>query len=521
MAGFRWLTVGILCCLAVLASGVVWHVSTRSAQSDRSGVGASGLAPAFRTHDFPEVNPPGFDRLKAAADRRWHSGLHGLTSPVSGPPSVVATLGVDGQHDRNWTPSDSTLAISSTRVVEWVNERFGVYDKSLVLKSAGTLPSITGQASTFDPQVIWDGVTKRFYFFADTQVGVGTGNFGLAYGFSKTTSGTTWCSYNISYGTTLPDQPKIGDTKHFWFAGINEYANARNWTDTRIVSAQKPPAGTITTCPTVPAATSNAITTSTGSLLFNASGVRQDDPGSKGYAITNDAYLGSSNLELVTLKETQTGLSINTVAKAIAIGAFTFPAGAPQPNGRFVDTIDPRTMLSQSAVDPRFGANMVWTSFSAGGGAGSQVDWFEVNPTTLTVAQQGTAGGSGLYAFNGAIAPDRVVHGSTKAFGSDMVMIYSTSSSTATPAVVSVSKIGGNAQSAPVTLKLSPGSDIDFSCQTVGSTCRWGDYSGAVSDLTAPATGTEGVIYAVNMYASGGTSTTQSNWNTWLTELTP
>lgn len=35
------------------------------------------------------------------------------------------------------------------------------------------------------------------------------------------------------------------------------------------------------------------------------------------------------------------------------------------------------------------------------------------------------------------------------------------------------------------------------------------------------ATGSEGVIYAVNMYASGGTSSTQSNWNTWLAELTP
>ena len=137
------------------------------------------------------------------------------------------------------------------------------------------------------------------------------------------------------------------------------------------------------------------------------------------------------------------------------------------------------------------------------------------------MAPQGTAADPGLYVFNGAIAPDRVVQGSTKAFGSNMVLIYSTSSSTATPAVVAVSKIGAGAQSAPVTLKTSSGSDIDFTCSGVGSTCRWGDYAGAVSDTAAPATGTEGVIYAVNMYPSGGTSTAQSNWNTWLTELTP
>jgi hypothetical protein len=489
----RWLALGLLGCVAVVASGLLWHASTRSAHSNRPGTEASGLAPAFRTHDFPEVNPPGFDRLKEAANSRWHGGSHGSFSPqASGPPSVAATLGINGQSDPNWTPSDSTVAVSPTRVVEWVNERYGVYDKSLSLKSSGTLPSITGQGSTFDPQVIWDGATNRFYFFADTQVNAGNGNYGLAYGFSKTPSGTTWCSYNINYGTTLPDQPKIGDTKHFWFAGINQYPNGKKWSDTRIVSAQKPPKGKITTCPTVPAATSNAITNSTGSLLFNASGVRQDDPGTKGYAITNDAYLGSTNLELIAMRETSTGLSVNTVAKAIPIGAFTFPADAPQPNGRFVDTIDPRTTLSQSAIDPRFGANMIWTTFNAGGDAGSQVDWFEVNPSTLAVAQQGTAADPGLYVFNGAIAPDRVVQGSTTAFGSNMVLIYSTSSGTATPAVVAVSKIGAGAQSAPVTLKTSSGSDIDFTCSGVGSTCRWGDYAGAVSDIAAPANGDRG-----------------------------
>src|SRR5215210_1335874 len=110
-----------------------------------------------------------YERAKAAARR--HAGGGGKTT-------YAAAQGADPETFRSWegirdrkggTPSDSTGAIGPTRYIELVNTKYAIYDRSNDAPiSEGTLNELAGEppypkADVFDPQIIWDPTTKRFY----------------------------------------------------------------------------------------------------------------------------------------------------------------------------------------------------------------------------------------------------------------------------------------------------------------------------------------------------------------------
>ena len=79
--------------------------------------------------------------------------------------------------------------------------------------------------------------------------------------------------------------------------------------------------------------------------------------------------------------------------------------------------------------------------------------------------QSGTVASSSLYAFNPAISLDRAVTSSgSAAFGADMVLGFTASSSATFPADYMVSKIGSNARSGFVLVHAGPGNDMGFEC---------------------------------------------------------
>jgi hypothetical protein len=123
--------------------------------------------------------------------------------------------------------------------------------------------------------------------------------------------------------------------------------------------------------------------------------------------------------------------------------------------------------------------------------------------------------------FNPAIAPDRAVTATRAAFGSDMVMGFTTSSAGAFPADQMVSKVGAGAQSAFVLVKQSPGADQGFDCVQLGI-CRWGDYSGATPDPGSSLTAARGHVWLVNMWAKGGgVNAAAAEWGTWVWQAAP
>ena len=118
------------------------------------------------------------------------------------------------------------------------------------------------------------------------------------------------------------------------------------------------------------------------------------------------------------------------------------------------------------------------------GGAGSQINWYEVNTASGGLAQSGVVSSLSLYLLNTGISNDRTCTDTTCAHGDAMVLGFTTTSKSVFPAIQMVSKIGAGPQSGFVLVKQSAKSDKNFSC----SPCRWGDYGGATPDPAASLT---------------------------------
>ena len=124
----------------------------------------------------------------------------------------------------------STGAIGPASFVQLVKARAGIFNRTTgSLKASGTLDDLAGVAASvisFDPQVIWDPTTNRFYYTMDSMFAATDQR--LSWGFSKTSDPsnvtTDWCHYTLSYGIKFPDYPKLGDSQFFLIIGANVYS---------------------------------------------------------------------------------------------------------------------------------------------------------------------------------------------------------------------------------------------------------------------------------------------------------
>lgn len=447
-------------------------------------------------------------------------------------PSVIG--GGSGMTDTSVTPPDPNGAISPTEYVEMVNEKIGVYNRSGSLLSSNTEAGFTGlSAINGDGVMLWDAGQNRFFFAA---LYLPSGSNELAFGFSKgpspSAAASDWCAYHSTFGTygaDFPDYPKIGTTSDFILIGANRFNGAGTaFLGGDIVWASKPPAGTLSTCPAL-----GSFTTGYQRSLLNANGTQastpqpahQADPSGTGYVLANQDPGGgvSSVLSVFQVtKDATTGRAVFGAAKTVSVAAYQYPPSAPQRGtNRTLDTLDARLMNVVSAVDPRFGGVALWTQHTvkaSAGGLGSEIRWYEINPTTGGLFQNGTVSSPTLYVFTGAVSPDRLVNGATTAFGSNMVLGFNTSSSTSYSAIQMVSKLGADPQSGFVMVKQSPGKNIDFSCTPV---CRWGDYSGASPDPGASPTGATGQVWLTLQWNRSSRNSMNVDWQTWNFGATP
>src|SRR5204863_5702799 len=107
-------------------------------------------------------------------------------------------------------------------------------------------------ANVFDPQIMWDEQTQRWYYIAD-YIQSSTQN-AIAIGWSKTADPNVpppggWCRYIIDTATPFDDFPKLGQSNGFLIVGANVYADNGNgaFQNAIVWTLQKPVAGT--TCP--------------------------------------------------------------------------------------------------------------------------------------------------------------------------------------------------------------------------------------------------------------------------------
>ena len=473
-------------------------------------------------------------KAHAAAVVAARKGQPAPAAPAGGTaPSIGASW--QGISDPSVTPPDTNGAIGPSSYLEIINLKLGIYSRTGTLITSATLGALTGHSnfSLSDPMVLWDPASQRFYYNV-WDVSQST----MAWGFSKDTNPTTipgsFCNYTSSFGynpsVDIPDYPKLGQTKDFLMIGVNHYPSFSSMhadrTDLLWIKKYKN-SNPVTTCPASSTFTSGIfknLKNGDGTIGFTPVPAIQTDTSGIGWVVT------MSDIECPDICGSGTKISIHAfrpnprnpskpqfkvMGSDVTVGSFTSPPDAPQKGSSDVlDTLDGRLTHAVSGIDPANGnKTAVWVAHSVAGGAGAQINWYEINPLpvpTPSLIQSGTVSDPNLYVFNAGISNDRACDLAGCAHGDSMVLGFSTSSSTAFPASQMVSKIGAGAQSSFVLVKQSTTFDNDFSCSP---TCRWGDYGGATPDPTKKG-GATGEVWLTNEWTNG----TNQTWN-W--EATP
>jgi hypothetical protein len=257
-----------------------------------------------------------------------------------------------------------------------------------------------------------------------------------------------------------------------------------------------------------------------GSLTSTPVPAVNADPTNTGWIVgsVDPSATGSGNV-LSVFKVTRNSSGVPTLSPptSVPVSPYSIPASAVQKGtSATLDTLDTRLKHAVAGFDPRLGSTAIWTSHSVFGGAGSEARWYEIaTGGGISLAQSGRATSPDTFIWNDAISPNRANDGAgTAAYGSDMVMGFNTSSTTAYPALEMVSKRGADPQSALVTVKQSLGPNVDFSC----SPCRWGDYSGAKPD---PVVAEGGKVWLSGEWNNPATDGSSTVWQTWNWSATP
>lgn len=508
---------------------------------NKGGDGTAGAA-AQRAQEFGPLPASNADvALKAAADRaRAQAEGRAAQSPfgptdraaagemVAGPaaPVVVGGINVPGLGGVNSTPPDTTGAIGPTRFIQLVNRAAGIYNRVTgALITSATLNQLAGQAATvnsFDPQIIWDPTTNRFYYVMDS-VFSSTDNK-LSFGFSKTASPTNlttdWCHYQLSFGSRFPDYPKLGDSRYFVIFGVNSFGASFIGSD--LIAVSKPGAGT-----TCPAATTFKVGVRQNlPSAFTPVPSNEIDSSAIGFVVARNLSLPSTRLWLfkVTLNPA-TLLPVFSAGIPINVANYTVPANATQPTfTQVLDTLDARPTQAVQAIDPRLGTFSLWVQHTIANGTVSGVRWYEINPVPAVpvVQRTGTIVAANSFLFNAAISPDRRVDGAISAFGNNAIVNYSVSSriNNINPRIVAGSTVNGGVFTfLGVIFGVSP--YRDFSCPNPGNVCRWGDYSAATPD-PRPAVAGIGQVWGTNQYSGlVNPPTNTANFRTRIFNLRP
>jgi hypothetical protein len=492
---------------------------------------------------YGRVITPGYLAAKARADAAWarshpSGGSSSASTPSSHANAPTIHESFDGPNDPTLTPPDSQGAVGPTRFINLINSRFQIFDRTMsppATLSTGRLADIAQVGTTrllFDPYIIWDAGTKRFYYSMGNEVSTTPENYQIAWGYSKTASpsaATDWCHYTTDFGVyglsaDFPDYDKLGDTKNFLLIGINNYPHLQTFAGADVAWIAKPPKGT--TClpdNKVKEGVQQNLLEKSGAMAFTPVPANQIDASSTGYVLANTDLgdpgdpggkpLGPTKGHLIdayaVTKNTDGTANISTTPTSVTVGTYKIPPSAPQMgSSSLLDTLDGRLSSDQEAIDPTDGKAYLYTQQSVAGGAGSEVHWYKIDTTTLT------PGGSAstttykvtdpnLFVWNANPSSDRVVKGTTKAFGDSVVIGFTTSSLTSFATDQMVSKIGSGAQSAFV---LVHAGGVD----ACGQVCRWGDYSAATPDPAADPNGSHGVVWLSNMYKR---TTDDGTWN--------
>lgn len=393
-------------------------------------------------------------------------------------PNVSATKGIDfdGIGASGFAPSDVNLAIGPNHIVQTVNVRLAVYNKSGALLSGPTnLTAFFGPAGgacaagASDPIVNYDRLADRWVI---SDVGIGA-TFSECVAVSKTNDPTgAYTLYNFSFGANLNDYPKLGvwptSTNSAYLATYNIFTGGQFFGGSQLCGFDRTKmlagnANAAQLCKMTP-------NTEGGYLPSDLDGPTPPVDGTPGAFLTwqnnNPGQLFLRTLTLnfaagTAVMSSPTTINVANSTLACGNGGACVPEkGTPQK----LDTLGDRLMYRMAYR--RFADHdRVVINHSVDNGGPVAVRWYEIlDPfAALTVNQQGTFAPDATYRWMASAAMDK---------SNDIALGFSASSGAISPAI----RFTGRVPSDPAGTLETETSIIEGPGSQTGLS-RWGDYT--------------------------------------------
>jgi Abnormal spindle-like microcephaly-assoc'd, ASPM-SPD-2-Hydin len=461
---------------------------------------------AFATREMPEPRPvPLRSHAVASPLLQEDSVLQKENGPF-----VSATLGVDfdGVPAQNFAPSDSNMAVGPNHIVETVNVRFAIYNKSgTILAGPTNLTTLYAPlggncaARASDPIVNYDRFADR-WVISDVGINSAGTMFSECVAVSKTNDPTgAYTLYAYSFGTNLNDYPKLSvwptTSNAAYLATYNIFGGLGFMgADICAFDRTKMLAGTASAaqlCKVTP-------NTEGGYLPSDMDGPTPPVDGTPGLYLTwqnnnpGQLYLRKLTLNFATATATLSApTTINVANDTLACG--NGGTCVPQSGtSQTLDTLGDRLMY-RFAVRHFADHDRAVANHAVANGSQVAVRWYELfDPAgTVTLNQQGTFAPDATYRWMASIAEDK---------NGDIGLGYSASSSTIHPGIRFTGRVPSDALG---TMETEASILVGSGSQTSGLS-RWGDYTAMQVDPSDDCT-----FWYVDQYEKvSGTF----NWNT-------
>jgi len=394
-------------------------------------------------------------------------------------PFVSATQGLhfDGVGAQGFAPSDVNLAVGPNHIVQTVNVRLAVYNKSGTLLSGPTnfttfFAPLGGNcaAGASDPIVNYDRLADRWVI---SDIGI-TGTFSQCVAVSKTNDPTgAYTLYAYSFGLNLNDYPKLGvwptASNSAYLATYNIFRNGQSFNGADLCGFDR----TKMLAGNASAAQLCVLTPNTegGYLPSDLDGPTPPTNGTPGLFLTwQNNNPGQLFLRKLTLDFTAGTASLSSPT-TIAVANTTLACGnggtcVPQKGTtQTLDTLGDRLMY-RMAYRKFPDHERVVVNHSVGSGSQVAIRWYEIlDPSgAVTLNQQGTFAPDSTYRWMASAAMDK---------SNDIAVGYSASSSTINPAI----RFSGRVPSDPSGTLQSEASILEGSGSQTTGLSRWGDYT--------------------------------------------
>ena len=408
-----------------------------------------------------------------------------------------------------FAPSDDNIAVGPNHIVQMVNARYQVFDKSgnsvAGPFSLGSLWNALGSpcnGNGGDGVAQYDKAADRWFL---SQLGIASGNYTECIAVSQTNNPAgAYFLYSYSFGNNLNDYPKFGvwptATNSAYLGTYNLFANAQSGVGADLCAYDRAAmlAGALS-----PAQVCFTISNDFSYLPSDVDGPTPPANGTPGYFMTLET---TSSLRTYQLAPNFANPAASTLTQAPDIGVAGFAeacgGGTCIPQAATTQTLDslgdrpmyrlPYRVFSDHA------ALLMNHSVSAGSGIAAP-RWYELRQTPVSTSgnfslfQQGTFAPDSTYRWMGSIGMDQ---------SGNIAMGYSASSGSLHPAIRHTGRIPTD----PAGTMETEASIVEGAGSQTAGLSRWGDYTAMRIDPSDDCT-----FWYTNQYeASNGTF----NWST-------